>query len=150
MRRVILPLSFSLFISTLSALPNQSTLVGRYTTENNAIELNQQEPLLQTFQLVFPTTINSVGEAVKFILINTGFNFIAQSEQSQLTKQLLAQPLPLSLRKIGSTTVQDALQALAGNAFQLVIDPAHRLISFRLKPQFKAIYQTPKGALSWF
>ena len=117
------------------------TQVGRYLTVGNDVSLAQSDPLQQTFQLVFPDSVNRVGDAINFLLVNTGYTLASQGSQSATVIELLQQPLPLSVRALGPTTVQAGLLALAGNAFQLVVDPAHRLVSFRLRQQYQSIYR---------
>lgn len=139
---ILLILSFSL-ASTVIA----STQVGRYLTVDNNVSSSQADPLQQKFQISFPASIQTVGDAIRFILINTGYQLVAVDRQKNMVEQLLVQPLPLSVRTLGPTTVQLGLQALAGNVYQLVIDPAHRLVTFRLKTKYQTIYETSSGDL---
>ena len=39
--------------------------------------------------------------------------------------------------------------ALAGNAYQMLVDPQHRYISFQLRKQFKQLYLTQTQNRSW-
>lgn len=125
-----------------------NTQIGRYMTVKNNVSVAQENPLAQTFQITFPASIQTVGDAVHFILINTGYNLVSKNKQSHFTSQLTEQQLPLSLRTLGPTTVEQGLLALAGNAYQLVIDPAHRLVTFRLKPKYQTIYPSNYGDIS--
>ena len=43
------------------------------------------------------------------------------------------QPLPMVDRDFGPMTISQGLETLAGSHFQLLIDPVHRQIAFRLK-----------------
>jgi type IV pili sensor histidine kinase/response regulator len=45
-------------------------------------------------------------------------------------------------RQIGPTTLQDALTVLAGEGWQLEVDPVHRLVSFRLLESLRGRYVT--------
>lgn len=140
------PLTVCLIIISFVTCAN--TQIGRYMTVKNNVSVSQENPLEQTFQITFPASIQTVGDAVRFILINTGYNFLSKDKLSHFTGQLTEQQLPLSLRTLGPTTVEQGLLALAGNAYQLVIDPAHRLVTFRLKPKYQIIYPSNNGDIS--
>jgi type IV pili sensor histidine kinase/response regulator len=51
-------------------------------------------------------------------------------------------------RQIGPTTLQDALTVLAGEGWQLEVDPVHRLVSFRLLESLRGRYATV-GPVIW-
>lgn len=131
-------------LSVASALPS-NTQIGRYLTVANKITPYEENTLEQTFQVKFPASIQTVGNAINFILINTGYRFIAPQMQSGITRVLLSKPLPLPLRSLRPTTVEAGLLALIGYAYQLVLDPAHRIISVRLRPSFQSIYPMNGG-----
>ena len=46
--------------------------------------------------------------------------------------QLLQLSLPEVHRKLGTVSIEEGLKALAGDPWELVIDPVHRMVSFRL------------------
>jgi conjugative transfer region protein (TIGR03748 family) len=131
--------TFVLLIS-VAAISFANTQIGRYMQVDNNVLLSQKEPLQQVFQITFPASITTVGAAMNFILVNTGFAMVPSFNRVQMINALMKQPLPLSDRTIGPTTVEQGLSAIAGNAYQLIIDPANRLVDFRLRPQYQPIY----------
>lgn len=114
--------------------------VGRYETTADTAKDNQVHPLQQVFQLQIPSTVNTVGGAMTYILSNTGYRLPSKNQQSTATQVLLSQPLPLTNRHLGPITVLNALHALAGSSYQVVVDPVNRLISFVLQPQVQPLY----------
>ena len=134
-------------ISSLIGLSNQSfadvpqAQVGRYLTVNQGASNSQNNPLEQSFMLTIPDTINTVGGAISYILTNTGYRLEPKQYQVKQVKLLLAQPLPLSDRKLGPMTVMQALSALSGPSFwQVLVDPNHRYVSFILRPATQTLY----------
>lgn len=141
-------ISLSLLLGQLTPVcANNPTQVSRFQTVDNTVQLSQSDPLQQIYQLSFPASIETVGKAIRFILMNTGYQLVLPNAHAMLVQQLFQHPIPLSLRSMGPITVEEGLLALAGNAYQLVIDPANRLISYRLKPKYQPIYQTNHGGL---
>ena len=119
-----------------------STQVGRYLTVSNKPQLYQRDPLQQTFALTFPGRITTVGSAIRYILTKTGYSVLPHKYRNKTVNVLLKQKLPLGDRHLGSTTVIEGLAALAGNSYQVLVDPEHRYISFILKPKYMSLYST--------
>lgn len=126
--------------SSVYALGESSTQVGRYLVEKDGANISQLNPLKQTFSITFPSNIYRVKEAMSYLLINSGYNLAPDIQQTASAKNLLSQKLPLSDRHMGPMTIQEGLMALSGNTYQLLIDPERRLISFRLKKPFESLY----------
>jgi len=126
----------------LSAGQMTTTRVGRYLVEKNGPSYVQTDPLAVTFSLTFPPSIHRIQSALNYLLANTGYQLVARPYRSNDIKQLLKQRLPLTDRQLGPMTVRQGLHVLAGPAYQLLIDPDHRQISFQLKARYKVIYQT--------
>ena len=130
----------TLIFSSAFATGNDITRVGRYLVEQNGPEAAQIDPLQEIFSLTFPSTIYSIRDAITYLLSNTGYNLTPIQYQSVNAKSVLKQRLPLSDRQMGPMTVEQGLLALAGNTYQLLTDPEHRLISFQLKKPYQPLY----------
>ncbi len=117
------------------------TPVGRYLTEQNEASASQTDPLQETFKITFPTTIKTIGKAMTYLLSNTGYSLAPKTYQSTEARDLFQQKLPLSDRQFGVMTVQQGMLALAGNTYQMLIDPERRYISFQLYWQYRKLYQ---------
>tara|TARA_R110000868_G_scaffold266583_1_gene525850 strand:- start:64037 stop:64498 length:462 start_codon:yes stop_codon:yes gene_type:complete len=125
------------------------TQVGRYSTEQNGALLSQQDPLQTPFQVTFPSTVQTIGDAMTYLLSNTGYNLVDTSYRTATAKALFGQSLPLADRHFGPMTVMQGLSALSGSTYQLLIDPAHRDISFQLKKPYQQLYAEKKQQWEW-
>lgn len=116
------------------------TQVGRYLTEKNGAQVSQCDPLQTVFDVTFPSTVITVGDAIRYLLSNTGYRFVPSKYQSAAVHDLLNQKLSLSDRTMESMTVEQGLLALAGRAYQMLVDPRHRYISYQLRRQYQQLY----------
>lgn len=126
------------FISATFA--NTVTPVGRYLSVENQTLPAQTNLLQQTFQVKFPPTVKTVGEAMQYLLRFSGYSLVNYKYLPSEAQALLIQPLPQVDRNIGPLNLQKGLITLAGEPFGLLVDPVHRLISLRLKPAYQSIY----------
>ena len=146
--RIGWPLVTSTFIA-LGLLAHEPVVakqirVGRYLTVNSSAQTAERTPLSQTFMLRFPGTIQTVGQAMGYLLSNTGYRLLPVKYQSTDVKDLFAQSLPMSDRKMGPMSVQQALLTLAGPAYLMLLDPKHSYVSFMLHRSLQNLYQVEK------
>jgi type IV pili sensor histidine kinase/response regulator len=104
--------------------------VGRYSLMTATPTEAQAELLAATITVRFPKRIQTVGEAVPYLLQRSGYRLATAESTGPDTDALFALPLPAVHRNLGPMTLRDALEILAGPAFYLVEDPVHRLITF--------------------
>lgn len=111
--------------------------VGRYSSAD-AVNTSEQENLLQVvIDTEIPSTAKTVGDAIEFLLMRSGFTLAAAEIQGAHVKQLMSKPLPQTHRKIGPVMLKDALMMLVGKAYWMKVDPVHRLIAFDTVEEFK-------------
>ncbi len=104
--------------------------VGRYSLFAATPTESQAELLATTIDVRFPERIQTVGEAVPYLLQRSGYRLVSTESIGPDTAALFALPLPAVHRSLGPMLLKDALETLAGSAFHLVQDPVHRLITF--------------------
>ena len=104
--------------------------VGRYSLFAATPTEAQVELLSTTMTARFPERIQTLGEAVRYLLQRSGYRLATAEAIGPDTVALFALPLPAVHRSLGPITLRDALATLAGPAFNLVQDPVHRLITF--------------------
>lgn len=104
--------------------------VGRYSLFSATPTEAQVDLLATTMTVRFPERVQTVGEAVRYLLQRSGYRLAAAESIEPDTAALFALPLPAVHRSLGPMTLRDALETLAGSAFNLVQDPVHRLITF--------------------
>jgi conjugative transfer region protein (TIGR03748 family) len=150
-RKIILMLLISLGakISFAQGVSNSiqgsaSTVIGRYLGVTNQALPQQNDLLNQTFQIHFPLSIKTVGDAMNYLLQFSGYRLVSENMLIPEARQLMQLPLPQSDRVLGPLTLKDGLLVLAGKPFGLLVDPVHRLIAFRLLNSYEAIYQKPR------
>jgi type IV pili sensor histidine kinase/response regulator len=104
--------------------------VGRYSLLAATPTEAQAELLATTMTVRFPGRIQTVGEAVQYLLQRSGYRLASLEAIGPDTIALFALPLPAVHRNLGPMMLRDALETLAGPSFHLVQDPVHRLVSF--------------------
>ena len=132
----------SAYVTISPQLHASEVQVGRYSALR-AMPTAAQADLLSTVITVrFPGRIQTVGEAVHYLLQRSGYRLAEHHTTNSVTADLLALPLPAVHRNLGPILLKQALETLAGPVFRLVQDPVHRLISFELwTPVRRATYE---------
>ena len=113
--------------------------VGRYSLLSATPTEAQADLLVTPVTIQFPERIQSVGEAVRYLLQRSGYRLAHADVIGPEAMALLSLPLPAVHRSLGPLTLQQALQILVSPTFRLVQDPIHRLIAFdRCAPAWPA------------
>jgi conjugative transfer region protein (TIGR03748 family) len=118
-------------LTSHSVVASDAVQVGRYLTVAPIPTAEQREPLSVIVHVRFPRSVHTVGGALQHLLPPSGYQLADTRNVDPHVAILMSRPLPEVHRQIGPTTLQDALTALAGEGWQLEVDPVHRLVSFR-------------------
>ncbi|TIG99455.1 hypothetical protein DI137_16365 [Legionella pneumophila] len=122
-----------LALSSLQIQAANITQVGRYATVNNQPLAAQINPLKTVQQIHFPSSVQTIGEAVEYWLRYSGYHLAPQNKQNESLKQIFQQPLPQVTRNLGPLTIADGLTVLVGKTlFSLKQDDLLREINFSL------------------
>lgn len=112
---------------------------GRYTLVSTAPTPEQRNLLAQIIDVSIPSNLNpSVQDALQYVLQRSGYSLCPVTPS---VKILFTHPLPAAHYRLGPITLHDALQVLAGPAWQLTVDEVSRSICF--EQQKKAIAISP-------
>lgn len=115
-------------------VPEQDLLVvrqGRYTLVEQGPELAQRNLMRQVVDVSIPASADrTVGEALHYVLIRSGFSLC----ETQEAARLYALPLPAAHLQLGPLPLRDALQTLAGPAWTLQVDSLARRVCFAPAP----------------
>lgn len=103
-----------LALSSLQIQAANITQVGRYATVNNQPLAAQINPLKTVQQIHFPSSVQTIGEAVEYWLRYSGYHLAPQDKQNESLKQIFQQPLPQVTRNLGPLTIADGLTVLVG------------------------------------
>lgn len=112
------------------------SVMGQYMTVSHKPKAEQIDLLSQTIQVRFPQSVQTVGDAINYLLKISGYSLVDANQRNNALKITLTKPLPLIDRDFDPMTLKDALTTLAGAAFYLVSDPIHRTVNFKLKPHY--------------
>lgn len=104
--------------------------VARYSLLNATPTDAQAELLATTINVTFPERIQTVGEAIRYLLLRSGYRLAGDEVIEPDTKALFDLPLPAVHQNLGPMKLRAALETLAGKTFVLIQDPVHRLVSF--------------------
>lgn len=105
--------------------------VGRYTTLASVPSEADSEPLAVVAKVHFPRPgVNTVGDAVRHLLLRTGYRLAGDDRLDEGARLLLSLPLPDNQRVLGPYRVDAMLGALVGKSFRLVADPASRVVTY--------------------
>lgn len=105
--------------------------LSRYTTVAPQPDASASDPLSVVATVGFPRShVQSVGEAVRYLLARTGYQLIPDELLDERSRALLALPLPESHRQLGPYRVDAMLQVLLGAPWQLQVDRLARTVRF--------------------
>ena len=100
---------------------------GRYTLVEMVPEPAQRDLLRQVIEISIPPTLDaSVGDALRHVLLRTGYRLCDAPDAASL----FTLPLPAAHLRLGPLPLRDALLALAGPAWELSVDDAARAVCF--------------------
>ena len=107
---------------------------GRYALIATHATLEQRNLLEQIVDISIPASISpTVEDGLRYTLQHTGYNLCApQSDPQEL---LYSQPLPAAHFHLGPMPLREALQVLAGSAFEVQADPIARIICYQVRDQ---------------
>jgi len=105
---------------------------GRYTFVKNLPPVDQLNPLKVVIKTRIPQSVKTVGDTVEYLLVRSGYSLADDKVLSKEAKILLQHDLPQVHREIGPMTLDQALHTLSGTAYELIVDPVHRKVTFEL------------------
>lgn len=97
-------------------------------------EHRQADLLEQVVNVSVPAQLNqSVEDGLRYTLQHTGYTLCPPQREPQ--KLLYSRPLPAAHYRLGPMPLREALQILAGSAFELQVDPIVRTICYQVRDQ---------------
>ena len=137
---VLLLLVTSSISATTPSLTHQNERalsISRYVDVLPGPTNAQKNPMnLVLPHISFKQSIKSVGQAINYLLNDTGYKLTRHHPDKRVLK-LFRLPLPKIHRNMGPLTLAQALTVLAGEPWSLSVDPINRLVSFQLPGHFK-------------
>jgi conjugative transfer region protein (TIGR03748 family) len=127
-------------LTSQPVVASDAVKVGRYLTVAPIPTAEQLEPLSVIVNVRFPRSVHTVGGALQHLLPPSGFQLADTRHADPQLAVLMTRPLPEVHRQVGPMTLQEALSTLAGEGWQLEVDPVYRLVSFRLQAELRERY----------
>lgn len=154
----VTPVLGVLLLATANALAGEPTpaatragvaseaLVNRYTAISLLPSAADLDPTQTVVHVNFPRmNTKSVGDAVRYLLVRTGYDLVAEDQLQPQVVALLAKRLPDSQRALGPFQVQTMLQILVGPAFEVTTDHSRRMVSFQPVPSAIGATDAPEA-----
>lgn len=138
--KIALALLLAVFYCNIYAAVGK-TQAGRYITIKNKPRKEQVELMSQVIQIRFPQNVKTIGHAMEYLLVLSGYDLVPEKSQSYAMRLMLGKPLPVVDRELGPVTMKAGLETLAGPVFDIVEDPVNRLIAFNLKSSYQKYLQ---------
>jgi len=113
--------------------------VGRYSVVAPVPSKAQRDPLKTLVRITFPRATHTIGDALTHLLERSGWRLADPASSDPSLATLLSLPLPETQRRLGPLSLLDAMEVLCSSAYDVVVDPVHRLLSCELKSQYAAI-----------
>ncbi len=122
---------------TVEESPRAELRYGRYTLVSTESTTEQRDLLAQIIDVSIPSNLNpSVQEAMHYVLQRSGYSLCRAAEP---VKILFTRPLPAAHYRLGPNSLSNALQVLAGPAWQLTIDEVSRSVCFERQKNDAAV-----------
>ena len=134
-------------IYAAAATLDPQTQVARYTTLSLRPTEADENPLAVVAKVHFPRqVVKNVGDAVRYLLIRTGYQLAAADTLDSRVNAVLTLPLPDNQRALGPYRVDSMLAVLMGKPYQLVADPMARTVAYTVPTSVNAV--PPQAAVS--
>jgi len=119
----------SIFLAT-TVSAQDSTQVGRYVTVEPVADMNARFPLAEVDDITIPSDVLDVISAMSFVLAGTGYSVAPAEYLDPGSVHMLSSPVALTQRSMQKVTRLNAMAALAGPGFEVVVDPLSRRVAF--------------------
>jgi len=106
------------------------TQINRYSVVVNEPTAGQRDLLLATAAIAIPDNIESIGDALHWMLQDSGYRLASDLALSDEVHAMLKLSLPAVHRQFEPMPLRAVVELLVGPAFHIVQDPVHRLLSF--------------------
>ena len=104
---------------------------GRYTLVSTAPTSEQQDLLAQIIDVSIPSSLSpSVQDALHYVLLRSGYSLCPDAAPVTV---FFSRPLPAAHYRLGPIPLRNALQVLAGPAWQLTVNDVNRSVCFEPK-----------------
>jgi len=109
---------------------------GRYSYISAKPRAEQLNPLLAVIDVQIPDTILTVKDSAQYLLQFSGYQLSQTVSYEPHVTALLRHNIPAVHRHFEQVLLRDALCALGGNGYRLLVDPVKRLVAYERDPKY--------------
>ncbi|GEN23130.1 PilL N-terminal domain-containing protein [Halomonas cupida] len=110
-------------------IPVEVLRTGRYQLVTMLAPMGQRHLLEQIVNVRIPPSLSTtVGDGIRYTLKNTGYTLCPATRDHE--EWLYSRQLPAAHYHLGPMTLREALQVLAGDAWELEEDPVRRQVCY--------------------
>jgi conjugative transfer region protein (TIGR03748 family) len=109
---------------------------GRYSYLPAKPRPEQLNPLLTVIDVHIPDGINTVKESTQYLLQFSGYQLSQTVKPESHVIALLSRNIPEVHRHFEQVVLRDALLALCGNGYRLLVDPVNRMVAYERDPKY--------------
>ena len=120
----------------ISRLDPVQVQTGRYSYIPAKPRVEQLNPLLAVIDVQIPDTILTVKDSAQYLLQFSGYQLSQTVSHEPHVTALLRHNIPEVHRHFEQVLLRDALLALGGNGYRLLVDPVKRLVAFERDPKY--------------
>jgi type IV pili sensor histidine kinase/response regulator len=120
----------ALAVSQFATLRKTVTQIDRYSIVVVAPTAGQRDLLAETSAISIPNDIENLGDALRWLLRDSGYRLADDRVLSDDVHAMLTLPLPAAHRQFEAMPLRLVVELIVGPAFHIVQDPIHRLLAF--------------------
>jgi conjugative transfer region protein (TIGR03748 family) len=109
---------------------------GRYSFIPAKPRVEQLNPLLAVIDVQIPDTILTVKDSAQYLLQFSGYQLSQTVGHEAHVTALLHHNIPEVHRHFEQVVLRDALLALGGNGYRLLVDPVNRMVAYERDPKY--------------
>lgn len=109
---------------------------GRYSYLPAKPKVEQLNPLLAVIDVQIPESIVTVKDSAQYLLQFSGYQLTQAISHERHVTALLQHPIPDVHRHFEQVILSDALLALGGSGYRLLVDPINRLVAYERDPKY--------------
>jgi conjugative transfer region protein (TIGR03748 family) len=109
---------------------------GRYSYLPAKPRIAQLNPLLAVIDVQIPESIVTVKDSAQYLLQFSGYQLTQAISHERHVTALLQHPIPEVHRHFEQVILRDALLALGGSGYRLLVDPINRLVAYERDPKY--------------
>ncbi len=123
----------SLLLLPMTTSANNTYLEKGLSLIKVSAEARQEQPLNSISTITLPSSIETIGQAINYVLLESGYELESRELFSPETRTILMKKIPMSQRYFEYTTKEQIISALVGKSFDVRNDEINRTVSINLR-----------------